>query len=232
MRTLFDVYGLMKKFKIQAFSIFDENFKPIQKIVEPNNKKYFAQYNIDYISFDKDLEKFYCNSISKQHQKYWSKIFALKSLLDAQLNFDWFFLIDSDALIIDHEIDLNIFPNLVPQDKELLICEVNGHFTSKFWNVNTGVFFCKNSDYMKYIIEAIINIAIEQNFFNEQPIFQNILAKNYYGLADKTAIFPSYAFNHEGSFIYHACAFSTLDMDFSEAIKGKAEFLKSILLDS
>jgi hypothetical protein len=80
---------------------------------------------------------------------------------------------------------------------------------------------------MKEIIRDIINIAIQNDFFVEQPIFQQMLSQNYKGLSDKTAIFPSHAFNHEGIFTYHACNFSSLEMDFETAIQKKADFLEN-----
>jgi hypothetical protein len=128
------------------------------------------------------------------------------------------------------DFDLNIFPNLIPNHKEFIVCDTDQNYSDKFWNVNTGVFFCKNTSYMLEIITDIVNIAIENDFFVEQPIFQQMLYLNYKKLSDKTAIFPSTAFNHEGKFLYHACNFSTLDMDFKKAIEEKTKFLKNICI--
>lgn len=217
----------MIDYKITAFSTFDKNFMAIQKIVEPQNKKYFKQHNINYLSFCDNLEKYSSNRMSEKNKKYWTKMFILKELLDSDKQSEWFFLMDSDAVILEEKIDLNIFPNLAEKNKEFLVCETNQSYNSKFWNVNTGVFFCKNSEYMKEIIDDIINIAIENDFFVEQPIFQQMLAQNYKELSDKTAIFPSHSFNHEGLFVYHACNFSTLEMDFKTAIEKKASFIQS-----
>lgn len=219
----------MTKYNITAFSTFDENFKAIQEIVEPKNKKYFDLYNIKYLSFCENLEKYSSKEMSEKNKKYWTKIFILKELLNSDKESDWFFLLDSDAVILEDKIDLNIFPNLAESSKEFLVCETNQAYNSKFWNVNTGVFFCKNSEYMKGIIHQIVHIAIQNDFFVEQPIFQQMLAQNYKGLSDKTAIFPSHAFNHEGIFIYHACNFSTLEMDFETAIQKKANFLNNLV---
>jgi hypothetical protein len=222
----------MKNYKITSFSTFDKNFRSIQNIVEPKNKKYFQLHGINYLSFCENLEKYSSSKMSEKNKKYWTKIFILKDLLNTDRESDWFFLLDSDAVILEEKIDLNIFPNLAEPSKHLLVCETNQVYSSKFWNVNTGVFFCKNSEYMKEIINDIINIAIENDFFVEQPIFQQMLAQNYKGLSDKTAIFPSHAFNHEGVFLYHACNFSTLEMDFETAISRKADFLKKIINNS
>lgn len=219
----------MRKYKITAFSTFDENFRSIQEIVEPNNKKYFDFHNIKYLSFCEGLDKYSSIKMSEKNKKYWTKIFILKSLLETDKQSEWFFMLDSDAVILEDKIDLNIFPNLVESRKEFLVCETNQAYDSKFWNVNTGVFFCKNTRYMKEIISEIVDIAIQNDFFVEQPIFQKMLLQNYKGISDKTAIFPSHAFNHEGIFIYHACNFSTLEMDFETAIRKKANFLRSIL---
>lgn len=218
----------MKKYNITAFSTFDENFKKIQEIVEPANKNYFKKYNVNYLSFTESLNKFSSEKMSDKNKKYWTKIFILKNLLETDSVTDWFLLLDSDVVILNDTLDVNFFPNLVEENKEFLVCETNQDYRSKFWNVNTGVFFCKNSLYMKEIINDILSYAIDNDFFVEQPIFQEMLAKNYKQLSDKTAIFPSHAFNHEGSFIYHACNFSTLDMDFETAIIQKAEFLKKL----
>lgn len=218
----------MKKYNITAFSSFDENFKIIQEIVEPINKKYFEKYEIKYLSFCENLNNFSSEKMSNKNKKYWTKIFILKNLLETDVGADWFFLLDSDVVVLNDKLDLNFFPNLVEQNKEFLVCETNQEYKTKFWNVNTGVFFCKNSSYMKGIINDILSYAIDNDFFVEQPIFQNMLLNNYKQLSDKTAIFPSHAFNHEGLFIHHACNFSTLDMDFNTAIQKKAEFLKKI----
>jgi hypothetical protein len=219
----------MTNHKITAFSSFDKNFEKIQKIVEPKNKKYFKSKNIEYIIFSKELEKFSSEKMSPKNKRYWTKIFILEHLLNSKSDTDWFFLLDSDAVVLDDKINLNIFPNLAEKNKEFLVCETNQAYDSKFWNVNTGVFFCKNSPYMKEIISDIIIFATENDFFVEQPIFQQMLAQNYKGLSDRTAIFPSHAFNHEGCFIYHACNFSTLNMNFEDAIENKAKFLKNII---
>jgi len=219
----------MINYKITAFSTFDKNFKAIQEIVEPKNKKYFELYNINYLSFCENLERYSSNKMSEKNKKYWTKMFILKELLDSDKQTEWFFLMDSDAVVLEEKINLNIFPNLAQRDKQFLVCETNQAYDSKFWNVNTGVFFCKNSEYTRKIIGDIINIAIENDFFVEQPIFQQMLAQNYKGLSDNTAIFPSHAFNHEGLFVYHACNFSTLEMDFKTAIEKKADFLSNII---
>jgi hypothetical protein len=216
----------MRQYKITAFSVFDENFRAIQGIVETKNKKYFDTHGINYISFCDDLDKYSSSRMSEKNKKYWTKIFILKNLLESDKQSEWFFLLDSDAVILEDKISLNIFPNLAHPEKEFLACETNQAYNSKFWNINTGALFCRNTKYMKEIIEDIVNIAIQNDFFNEQPIFQQMLSQNYKGLSDKTAIFPSHAFNHEGVFVYHACNFSTLDTDFKTAIQKKADFLE------
>ena len=220
----------MTNYKITAFSIFDKNFRAIQKIVEPKNKKYCESHGINYLSFCENLENYSSSKMSEKNKKYWTKMFILRDLLESDKESDWFFLLDSDAVILEDKINLNIFPNLAEPTKEFLVCETNQAYNSKFWNVNTGVFFCKNSAYMKEIIGDIVNIAIQNDFFVEQPIFQQMLSQNYKGLSDRTAIFPSHAFNHEGSFVYHACNFSTLEMDFETAIQKKADFLTERML--
>jgi hypothetical protein len=220
----------MTKYKITAFSVFDKNFAPMREFVEERNKQYFSSKGISYLSFSKDLNKFSSERMSEKNQKYWTKIFILKNLLEQNTDQDWFFLMDSDVVVVDQEFDLNIFPNLVPSYKEFLVCDTDQTYSSKFWNVNTGVFFCKNSEYMLDIISDIISIAIEKDFFVEQPIFQEMLSCNYKNLSSKTAVFPSTSFNHEGKFIYHACNFSTLDMDFKKAIEEKTKFLRELCL--
>jgi len=220
----------MNKYNIIAFSVFDENFKIMQDFVETRNKNYFNQKNIQYLSFSENLKKYSSEKMSDKHQKYWTKIFILKDLLEQKSNADWFFLMDSDVVVVDMDFDLNIFPNLIPNHKEFIVCDTDQNYSDKFWNVNTGVFFCKNTSYMLEIITDIVNIAIENDFFVEQPIFQQMLYLNYKKLSDKTAIFPSTAFNHEGKFLYHACNFSTLDMDFKKAIEEKTKFLKNICI--
>jgi len=218
----------MKKNKITVFTSFDEVFREIQSIVEPVNKKYFEKFNVEYLSYTENLNIFSSEKMSDKNKKYWVKMFILQDLLNKNLNTDWFFWIDSDAIILNHDFDINFFPDLAEQNKQFLVCETNQDYKSKFWNVNTGVFFVRNSEYMKEIIGDIISFAVENNFFNDQPIWQEMLMKNYKQLSDRTAIFPSHSFNHEGSFIYHICNFSTLDMDFETAMSKKTEFLKQI----
>lgn len=218
----------MIKYNITAFSVFDENFQVMKGFVEERNKQYFHQKNVKYLSFSENLDKYSSEKMSEKNQKYWTKIFILKELLERKSNEDWFFLMDSDVVVVDMDFDLNIFPNLIPNYKEFIVCDTDQHYSHKYWNVNTGIFFCKNSEYMLEIITDLVNAAIERDFFVEQPLFQQMLFSNYKRLSDKTAIFPSTSFNHEGKFFYHACNFSTLDMDFKTAINEKTKFLKNI----
>lgn len=219
--------------KITAYTLFDENFKSIADIVIPNNKKYFDSHKIQFNVYDKNLDEFVPSKIVGRYKKYWIKIFILKQLLE-KADSEWIFFIDTDAAIIDHSIPLQLFINLSKPTKEFIACETDGDFDCKYWNINTGVFFIKNSEYTKSIINFFIKV-LEQNgcesntFSCEQPLIQEMLRENIFDFSKKASIFPSNSFNHDGNFIYHPCIHSTLDMDFQSAIIKKEKILSEKL---
>lgn len=216
--------------KITAYTLFDENFKSIADVTIPNNKKYFELYNIKFHVYNENLDKLIPSNITGKYRKYWIKIFILKELLRTE-DSDWIFFIDTDAAVIDHTIPLELFINLSKPNKEFIVCETDQFFHSKYWNVNTGVFFVKNSEYMKSIVNFLIKVIEDntcENSLNcEQPLIQEMLKLNISDFSNRASVFPSHAFNHDGNFIYHPCIFSTLDMKFEDAVAEKHKLLST-----
>lgn len=223
--------------KIVAFQVCDNNFKEILDVTYPVNRDYFKKYNIDFVLHNESSDSIIPESITGEKRGYWKKMFILDSLFDINSDADWFLFIDADAVFLRSDFDLRLFIDLSEIHKEFIVCETNQGYSDKFWNVNTGVFFWKNTPYMRSILHEILkvcrdtNASLEKSVFGscEQPVVQNFLYHNYMGFSDKASIFPSHSFNHDGSFIYHACNFSTLDMNPKDAIMNKAKLLKSIL---
>jgi hypothetical protein len=216
--------------KILAFTTFDNNFSNIQKIVEPNNKKYFEKHNIEYRGIVGNFDSIIGDDIKNINgslRNYWTKIFLTYGLL-TNLNYDWVFMMDADCLILDHSTDLRTIIKMSAPNKEFLICHIDDPLTN-YWNVNIGTFFAKKAPAIISVFENLINRAIKENCQNYEQVLMQALLKNSPDIRKITEIFPSHAFNHGGEFIFHACDSTSTGEDFKQSILNKEKTLLSKL---
>lgn len=201
---------------------FDEFFDDIRQITVPHNETYCKKYNINY----------YChiNNDNNQinNQKYWNKILlAYKTLVDNKGD-EWLLMLDGDAILLQ-EYDINIITRLISDNKDIGICRVTDKLAECFWNINVGVVFFRNTEFVKDILKDMINYANQKKYEPyEQEVFQGMLKQNYKNILEKTEIFSSTAFNHTGGpFIFHPCGKECTTTNKSiDAIKNKIIKLK------
>jgi len=208
--------------KLVCISNYEDNFKNIYNIVYPNNKVYFDKYGVDY----KVIKTPNNEMVSK---KYWEKIFLVQHLLEEK-TYDWIFLLDIDAVVIDHSIDIKSIIHMSRKSADILICHTNCDPRERYWNINIGSVFFKTSAYSLDIVNEMIRQAKMTDFTSyEQPVLQGMLKYNHNDILNHTEIFPAEAFNHEGRFIYHACNISSTHGNILDQIKLKEEALRNII---
>jgi hypothetical protein len=221
--------------KILAITNFDDNFTSIKNVVEPNNKKYFEKYDIEYMSFCGNFDSLVTiqpddDVIIGNEKNYWTKMILMQRALAATNVYDWIFMLDADCLIVDHSVDyLRTIIKMAKPNKEFLLCNIDDSLTN-YWNINNGVFFVKKTERMSQIFTELVNFALRKKFtIDDQSVVQYLLGENIDGIRDITDIFPSHAFNHSGNFIFHACGVNSHHGDFKQALLEKEEILKSKL---
>lgn len=153
----------------------------------------------------------------------WSKILLIQKYLP---EFDYVLWMDADTMIQDLEIKLEdiitsqskfscISPTLTDETKDFLVCRDNGNC------INTGVWFIKNTEYSKMILQDIWNDKknINSRYF-EQTSFQNFVETNHKNLAEHTIILENYQqhlfncsihFYKIGMFICHCLGINNLN---------------------
>jgi hypothetical protein len=227
--------GIIQTVKILAITNFDERFTSIKNVVEPNNKKYFKKYNIDYVGFCGDFDSLVTIESDEpivigNEKNYWTKMILMQSALSSPDDHDWIFMLDADCLIVDHSVDyLRTIIKMSKPDKEFLLCNIDDPLTN-YWNINNGVFFVKKTERMKKLFTKLVDFAFGKKFtIDDQSIVQYLLRENIDEIRKITDIFPSHAFNHGGNFIFHACGVNSHHGDFKQALLEKEETLKSKL---
>jgi hypothetical protein len=123
-------------------------------------KRYSEIWEYDYFEFKENLDE--------SRPDAWSKLLAVRGLLD---QYDFVLYVDSDAIILDYEFDLE---QVIPKEKDFawVICQTkNGAFYP-----NAGVLGCRSNQKIKNMIE----LAYEQRdlIFNgwwEQAALMRVL---------------------------------------------------------
>jgi hypothetical protein len=210
--------------RIKVIQHSDDRFLNALNITKPKNIEYCKKYNYDYQDYIGD---FVPKDITSERRVYWNKPYILKSIIENE-DYDWIFYLDADAVFVDFDLDLKRFINFSDIGTEFIVCYVNQQPECRYFNFNFGVFFCKSSNYMNSIMEELIRICeVNNGAIDDQPIFHQLLRTNYKNVAQKTAIFPSIAFNHHGSFIYHAVGLDGVNNTGNEI--SKLDQLKQII---
>lgn len=205
--------------KVLAFTCVDKNFADIAEIVIPVNRKYFSKHNIEY-----EINKVE-NELEQNQKMYYHKFFLLNKYLEERKDIDYIFMMDTDMVITNKEIDLRVFTCMT--DKNILACSVVDSGPDMYWNINTGSLIVKNNNQSHQFINEYLNVAKKNNYkFNDQALMQHIL-RNY--KTDLFCIFPANSFNHgcKNSLLYHACKYSSTNNNFNDALKEKEHLLKS-----
>jgi hypothetical protein len=213
--------------KITVCQHANESFKDVLSLVSDNNRKYCEKFETDYIT---SSENFLPSTIIHFNSIFYQRYFLLQKLMKENPSTEWFFYLDADAIFINHNIDLRIFPLLSSDNAFFIACSADEKrkFNS-YWNINTGIFFVKNSVEGRKFIDWVVGFCLHcSGRIVDQPFIQNSIKENPL-MADDFSYFPNTAFNHNGKFIYHACEKSSCDTDINLSIFYKMNTLKEKL---
>jgi hypothetical protein len=192
------------------FQAGDQKYKPFFEISSPLAKEYAKKINCDY--------KLFISKGPTNRHPSWGKVYALRDLL---LEFDWALLLDGDALIINHNINIT---KCLKTKHHIYVC--SDGVGKKPWNFNAGVMLFKSSMLTKHFTKNIINTKFTEFYFNrnwEQNAMHNEIKENYPLYKDKIKIHNSNFFNHDSRFIYHPVFGEGLsDSNKIEVLKSKA----------
>ena len=153
----------------------------------------------------------------------WGKVLLMGGLID---DFDIVFLLDADAMIIDHSRSIESF---LVDDKDFYILD-DSPLRGRPFSAGTGTMICvvdtpEKKDYFKKIIKRWWNIGeqleLENRYFYEQTAMNIMLFElDYMGLNKRTTLF-----DHKEiyKFIFHAYALTMEDR--VATLKNKMENL-------
>lgn len=216
--------------KFLAFTNYNHTFSEINSLTYEHNKKYFDKYNIEYLSFQNEVEDWFGKNCADATQYHcYIKFLLLEKLMKERPDVEYIYAMDTDIIICDFNIDIRIFTKL--STKPLLACSVFDCDPEMYWNVNAGSLIVQNSDEGRGIIEYYLDQAKQNNFvINDQVLLQSILHNNVY-FRSYVGIFPKSAFNHGDteSFLYHNCEVSTSNQDLQKCVFIKHHNLKNAI---
>jgi len=178
------------------FQAGDKSYQSFFDITSPAAKKYAQIINCDYKLFlnkDENLDR----HIS------WYKIFILIGLLQ---KYDWVFLLDGDALILNFDINIT---KCLSSNHHIYAC--SDGISAKYFNA--GAIMFKSTSLTKHFVENVINTPYTQ-FHHDRNWEQNAMHaeidENPSFYEDKIKVFPAHLFNHDGKFIFHPAFQETL----------------------
>lgn len=181
-----------KNIKGIVFQVGDKNYKPILDITSPAAKRYAKKINFEYKLFNTE-EDF-------DRHPSWYKIYVLRNLLK---EYDWTFLLDGDALILDHNA-LNIESEIINTKYHIHAC--SDGVGDELHNFNSGVMFFKSSPLTRHFTDNVIGSKLTTFHFKrnwEQNAMHHEIHQNNKLYNGKIKIHASNLFNHDGEFIYH-----------------------------
>lgn len=171
------------------FQAGDRAYQPFFDITSPAAKKYAETVGCDYKIFlneDKNFDRHIA----------WYKIFVLRDLLQ---EYDWAFLIDGDALVLNFNVDIT---KCLSTSHHIYACS-DGNSLHYF---NSGVMLFKSTSLTKHFIENVINTP-HRRFYHDRNWEQNAMhaeiGENPTFYRDKIKIFPAHFFNHDSKLIFH-----------------------------
>jgi uncharacterized protein YebE (UPF0316 family) len=129
---------MVKNNKFAILNLYDDNIEYYAKYTEEINKIYANKYGYKYI-----LHK---GSLDTERVINWSKILLLLDSMEKYPKIEWFWWLDSDAIITNMDITLESIISMVNSNSIII--------TSKFGSVtNTGSFLIKNCDMSKQLLK-------------------------------------------------------------------------------
>ena len=156
-------FELLKNEKIISKLINKNNLlKPIDKKNKILIITFDDRLNVDYIKYHNENFKKYADKYGYEYKyehiynpnlnnnPYWYKIYLVKYYLDTNL-YDYVMWVDSDTMILDDSVDLNLYLNSYSSD--LFFCDDNQNIEK----INAGIFIIKNSKIGKQYLNDCIN---------------------------------------------------------------------------
>lgn len=141
--------------------------------------------------FQKSLEE-YCNKrcydllndisvFDGKREPLWYKVLLIESNLQ---NYDYIVWIDADIMIMDFTVRLEDLIVNYMKNKDMMLAVDIGN------EINTGVWFIKNSTISRYILSAIYSNSELCGNFHEQGVLNKLYEKNIMFIQDNIMIIP------------------------------------------
>jgi hypothetical protein len=186
--------------KICFFQVTSSEIKEYSDISVRLNKEYCRIHNYDY------LEVPTVNTTT--HAPQWSKIFQIKRLLETE-NYDYYFFLDADAIVINRNCKLEDFINKMKTD---IAFSENGANGGRL--INTGSFIA-NSKTISLFNQCIdLSVTVKKDkkrgYWHEQDVINDMYDDGW-----KMDVFPMNTINsywaydlesNDEQFIYHFMA--------------------------
>jgi hypothetical protein len=166
------------------------------------NKKYCQKHGYKYEHFLGNYTG--VKPTADKFSTHWNKIILTRKELPSA---DWLLYMDADVMIKEPNRPLEDFIGM--SNREWLVCGVSRATSAeKHWNVNCGVYFIKNTAYMREIVDDMIQffnfqVQSKNHIPSDQPMWHKMLQTNHKDISKHVDIFPSTAFNHNGKFLRH-----------------------------
>jgi len=124
-------------------------------------EEYCRKWGYDFVFEDKLLD-----TVLPPH---WSKLLLMLQLMRSKANYDYVVWLDSDVMVMNHEISITslIFEHM--KDKHFMLSrDVSGH-------INTGVWIVRNSEYARQIVELNYNLPeLRYRGCEDQDVFNRL----------------------------------------------------------
>lgn len=120
--------------KIAIVTLWTEQIKDFAQYTEAINKAYANKHGYGFAAFH--------NVIEPDRPPSWSKIPAIKYVMDSSAEIEYVMWIDADAAFANHKQKLEPF---IDKDKEIMISD----------DLNCGVMILKNSKYNRELLRTI-----------------------------------------------------------------------------
>jgi hypothetical protein len=147
--------------------LVEHGHNSLKKYCEKNNYQFF--YETEPLVTDRHV--------------YWQKILLILKHIESCDVMVW---IDSDIMILNDSIKLEDLIVEHMTDRDFLLCRDNGLL------INTGVWFCRNTDFVKMILPKIYELKqFDNDRTPEQAAFTHFYDSNEYGLKDVSVVYPN-----------------------------------------
>lgn len=175
---------------------------------DDKNAKYCKRSIIDYCKKNKYDFLYDTNKLDKNSNEKWSKLLMiLKMLNSAMPSYDYVVWLDGDIMIMNDEILLENRIKDYMGNKDFMLASEPGAD-----HINTGVWYVKNNEYTKNIIDMISKLPELRKVLYDQEVFNNVYNRNIFKLKDHCEILPKefsylincyYGWYRYGMFLVH-----------------------------